>query len=90
MNVQQTPASFICVIAVVNDQDLSKSLICEGRIDGSITVESSGHGGFGYDPMFIPQNFEQTFAEIDSALKHKISHRGQALAVLQENLSKII
>ena len=90
LNVQQTPASFICVIAVVNDQDLSKSLICEGRVDGSITVESSGHGGFGYDPMFIPQNFKQTFAEIDSALKHKISHRGQALAVLQENLSKII
>ena len=90
LNVQQTPASFICVIAVVNDQDLSKSLIYEGRVDGSITVESSGHGGFGYDPMFIPQNFKQTFAEIDSALKHKISHRGQALAVLQENLSKII
>ena len=90
LNVQQAPASFICVIAVVNDQDLSKSLICEGRIDGNITVESSGKSGFGYDPMFIPQNFKQTFAEIDTALKHKISHRGQALKVLQENLSKII
>ena len=90
LNVQQAPASFICVIAVVYDQDLSKSLVCEGRVDGNITVEPRGHGGFGYDSMFIPQDFEQTFAEIDSGLKHKISHRGQALAVLQENLSRII
>ena len=51
----------------------------EGKITGSITREPRGRGGFGYDPIFLPDNYEQTFAEMSSELKNQISHR--ALAV---------
>lgn len=49
--------------------------VCEGRI---ITGER-GTGGFGYDPLFVPDGYEETFAEMDAALKNSISHRGRAL-----------
>jgi len=51
----------------------------EGRCPGCVIDEPRGANGFGYDPLFVPDGFEQTFAELDSAAKNRISHRGNAL-----------
>jgi len=57
--------------------------ICEGRIAHQI----SGYGGFGYDPIFIPDGHDETFADIPAAAKHAISHRGRSLALLRAYLA---
>ncbi len=54
----------------------------EGKVEGSITERRSGNDGFGYDPVFLPDGFNETFAEMSSYKKNKISHRGRAVAKL--------
>lgn len=54
----------------------------EGRVDGRISFIPKGEGGFGFDPIFVPDGYEKTFAELGSTVKNKISHRGRALAKL--------
>lgn len=81
-------ARFVCVIALAspdgNVQTVKGS--CEGRIDRTL----HGAGGFGYDPLFIPDGYEQSFAELPAEEKNRISHRGMALQkirpLLQERL----
>ncbi|MBN2188627.1 MAG: RdgB/HAM1 family non-canonical purine NTP pyrophosphatase [Chitinispirillaceae bacterium] len=51
----------------------------EGTCEGTIAFSESGTGGFGYDPLFVPEGFSMTFAEMELAGKHAISHRGRAL-----------
>lgn len=51
----------------------------EGEINGSILNKKRGNEGFGYDPIFVPEGFNETFAEMDSIQKNKISHRGIAI-----------
>lgn len=51
----------------------------EGRVDGQIIDEQRGDGGFGFDPVFMPNGYDKTFAELGSDVKNKISHRGHAL-----------
>jgi XTP/dITP diphosphohydrolase len=58
---------------------------CEGRID----FAPRGQAGFGYDPLFIPQGYPQSFGELGSDTKNKLSHRAKALAGLRERLSKL-
>lgn len=53
--------------------------IVEGRSPGTIAKEPRGKGGFGYDPLFIPEGFDKTYAELEQHLKNRISHRGIAL-----------
>jgi XTP/dITP diphosphohydrolase len=60
----------------------------EGRVDGVITKERHGTDGFGYDPVFLPDGFKQTFAEMPSYLKNGISHRGRAAAKMLKALKK--
>ncbi len=55
----------------------------EGIVEGEIAVAESGNGGFGYDSIFIPTGYTQTFAELTADEKNKISHRGRALAAFQ-------
>ena len=50
----------------------------EGRVDGQIAVEMRGEGGFGYDPVFIPEGYRQTFAELGQEIKNHFSHRAEA------------
>lgn len=57
---------------------------CEGRID----FAPRGKGGFGYDPLFIPNGFEQSFAELGEEIKNQLSHRSKALAKLKERLAR--
>ena len=51
----------------------------EGICNGKISVKPSGINGFGYDPVFIPEGFEQTFGELSGEIKQKISHRARAM-----------
>ena len=70
-------AHFACVLVLAYPDGTYKSF--EGRVDGSITFEKSGVGGFGFDPVFMPSGYDKTFAELGSEIKNKISHRGRAL-----------
>lgn len=58
----------------------------EGACEGRIIFEPHGQNGFGYDPLFVPTGFEQTFAELGADVKNKLSHRAQALHKLREYL----
>lgn len=70
-------ARFRCVIALSNPA--GETRVVDGRCEGTIGFEERGEKGFGYDPLFIPEGHTVTFAEMDAAAKHAISHRGRAL-----------
>lgn len=73
-------AAFICVLALVWPDGHVESF--EGRIDGSLVWPPRGEKGFGYDPMFVAEGFDRTFAEIDPQEKHAVSHRARAFRLL--------
>jgi len=73
-------AHFTCVLLVITAD--GKSLHFEGRCEGQIALEPSGHEGFGYDPVFIPQGHSKSFGELGSAIKEKTSHRARAVKQL--------
>ena len=66
-----------------------EQLLFTGIAKGEITQIKSGNQGFGYDPIFRPENFQETFAEMSSELKNKISHRGEATQLLISYLNSI-
>ena len=72
-------ARFICAMAV-SDESGREKFLAEGICDGKIAFQPHGTNGFGYDPIFIPNGFEQTFGELSSTIKGKISHRARAIA----------
>jgi XTP/dITP diphosphohydrolase len=80
-------ARFCCVIALAKNEKLLG--IFEGTVEGVIVDRPRGTNGFGYDPVFQPNGFERTFAEMAAELKNEISHRAKAIAVLRETLRKI-
>lgn len=62
----------------------------EGAVDGTITADARGDGGFGYDPIFAPDGFDgRTFAEMSAGEKHAVSHRGRAFRALADRLSEV-
>lgn len=63
---------------------------CEGVVRGALIDEKRGEGGFGYDPIFIPQGHDQTFAQLGSEVKNKISHRAKATQLFLSKLKEII
>ena len=77
-------ARFRCVIALAKEGKLLGTF--EGTVEGTIVDPPRGSGGFGYDPIFQPNGFKHTFAEIAPELKNKISHRAKAIAALSEAL----
>ncbi|WP_406684414.1 non-canonical purine NTP diphosphatase [Seonamhaeicola sp. MEBiC1930] len=79
-------AQFKTVIALsINNNISTFTGICEGKI----TKEKHGDEGFGYDPIFKPLNYNQTFAEMNLALKNKIGHRGKAVKQLVDFLNSL-
>ena len=72
-------ARFVCVIALAEPETGALETF-EGRCEGRIAHAPRGTGGFGYDPIFIPDGFEQTFGELPDEIKQNISHRARALA----------
>jgi XTP/dITP diphosphohydrolase len=71
-------ARFISVVAIANT-DGTVLNISEGSCEGTITFAPRGTGGFGYDPLFIPDGYDQTFAELAQDVKNRLSHRARAL-----------
>lgn len=72
-------AQFVCVIAVSNEKG-EINYLAKGVCRGKIAFAPAGTNGFGFDPIFIPDGFEQTFGELSSEIKQKISHRAIASA----------
>jgi XTP/dITP diphosphohydrolase len=73
-------AHFLCVLVLVEAG--GEEHVFEGRCDGALRREPAGTGGFGYDPLFVPDGHERTFAELGDAVKNRFSHRGRAWAAL--------
>jgi XTP/dITP diphosphohydrolase len=80
-------AYFITVICAVGFT--SEPVFFEGRVYGSIDIESKGNKGFGYDPLFIPEGFDKTFAELGESIKNSLSHRSRALAEMKVFLQNL-
>ena len=98
---EKRTARFRCVIAwtpVISPENESQSPVCysdeaelrteifDGACEGRIATTASGQGGFGYDPLFVPDGSDKSFAELGEAEKNKISHRARALEKLRERL----
>jgi XTP/dITP diphosphohydrolase len=102
--LKQRTARFRCVLALApvlecaspmaspvcyaDEMELRTELF-EGTCEGRIGFESRGEGGFGYDPLFVPDGYEQTFAELGEEEKNRLSHRAKALAKLSQRLAAI-
>ena len=102
MPSEKRAARFRCVIALVPVPagkienaspvcfaDEFAAQIFDGACEGKIIFEPRGQNGFGYDPLFVPDGFTQTFAELGEDVKNKLSHRAKALAKLKNYFSKL-
>ena len=78
-------ACFRCVISLII---CGNEYVFEGRVDGEILHERRGTAGFGYDPVFCPKGYTQSFAEMDADLKNSMSHRGRAVQKLVQFLTE--
>ncbi len=83
---EQRTARFRCVLAFLRHADDPTPLICQGSWEGLILEQLSGNNGFGYDPLFLVPELEKTSAELVPEEKNKISHRGQAVSLLKDNI----
>jgi len=85
---QDRRARFVAAVAIAhpNGEVLNLS---EGICEGTITFEPRGNSGFGYDPLFIPDGYDQTFAELSDDVKNRISHRARALMRLRDSLDHL-
>ena len=79
-------AHFKTVMVLIID---GKDYLFEGKIEGKIITEKLGSNGFGYDPIFVPNGYNETFAQLNSETKNKISHRARALGKLLEFINSI-
>jgi XTP/dITP diphosphohydrolase len=100
--LEKRTGRFRCVIALVPVVDAkieSASPVCfadefearifDGACEGRIQFAASGQGGFGYDPLFVPDGFAQSFAELGEDVKNNLSHRAKALAKLKDYFSRL-
>lgn len=84
--VDDRRAHYHCALVLLRHADDPQPIIAEGQWHGVILPAPRGEGGFGYDPLFLDTTLNQTVAEISTADKNRISHRGQALRALVEKL----
>ena len=101
ISLAQRTARFRCVLALTPvllaspdnaspvcfaDEFEAQTELFEGACEGRIEFAARGQGGFGYDPLFVPDGFQQSFAELGSEIKNSLSHRAKALAALKNRL----
>jgi non-canonical purine NTP pyrophosphatase, rdgB/HAM1 family len=85
---QNRRARFVAAVAIARaDGELLN--VSEGICEGTLTFAPRGNGGFGYDPLFVPNGYDQTFAELPENIKNRISHRARALIKTNEFLSSL-
>ncbi len=84
-DLSPTNASPVCYAGA----SAATTLVFDGVCEGKIIQAGSGKGGFGYDPLFVPTGFDQTFAELGDEIKNQLSHRAQALAKLKAYFNKL-
>jgi XTP/dITP diphosphohydrolase len=80
-------ARFRCVVALARNGKLLGTF--EGIVEGGIADKARGDSGFGYDPIFVPDGFEQTFGELPAEVKNTISHRAKAIRALADRLRRL-
>lgn len=73
--LESSPGRFTCVLCYI---DSHRTLLAEGHVNGTITASASGAGGFGYDPMFIPDGYQESYGQLPQSVKDATSHRSQA------------
>jgi XTP/dITP diphosphohydrolase len=76
-------ARFRTVVALII---AGKEYLFEGRVEGRLLESEAGAGGFGYDPLFVPDGYDLTFAQMDESVKNAVSHRGEAMRKMAEFL----
>lgn len=81
-------ARFVCCAAFVGPG--GDRHVEFGTVDGRIALECRGEHGFGYDPLFVPEGYTQTFAELDPSVKQRISHRGRAFRQMRDCLVSLM
>ncbi len=81
-------AEFVCTLALAKGGKLLETI--EGKVKGSISEKAKGKNGFGYDPLFIPEGHQKTFAQMSAKYKNGISHRALALKELKGVLKKYL
>jgi XTP/dITP diphosphohydrolase len=86
---EQRGAFFICVLVLLQHADDPAPVIAEGRWHGHVLTDQLGTHGFGYDPLFLPEDETVSAAELPPGLKNRISHRGRALALLRSQLGEV-
>ena len=84
-NTENRKACFRTVITLIQNGETTSF---EGKIDGTISLKPSGNSGFGYDPIFVPEGYNLSFAELSSEEKNLISHRALAVKKLTEHLKQ--
>ena len=84
--VNERKAHFVCHMTLINPKG-EVALSCEGICRGKIIKEARGANGFGYDPIFMPDGYDKTIAELPEDEKNRISHRSKALAQVLEYIS---
>jgi XTP/dITP diphosphohydrolase len=85
MSGSSRSARFVCVVAMV-DQNQNLINVSEGTCSGRISQMPRGTAGFGYDPIFVPDGYDLTFAELAPRIKNLISHRARALLAMKDFL----
>lgn len=85
--VENRAAQFRTAVALIMG---GKEYLFEGIVRGRIATEQHGEGGFGYDPLFVPEGYDRTFAQMSAEEKNAISHRGRAVRKLAEFLTEVV
>jgi len=85
-NVASSPAYYTAAIAIVTS---SSEYCVHGWMYGTALTETKGNGGFGYDPMFVPNGYDKTLGELDDEIKKKLSHRSKALSLAKRILDTL-
>ena len=85
---EKRTARFVSVITMVYPD--GKTIVARGTVEGHLVLEERGDGGFGYDPLFVPEGYDRTFGELSQQIKNSISHRANALKALYDKLENNI
>lgn len=86
--IEERDSKFKTVIVLITEN--KETLVVHGECKGTIGLTAKGNNGFGYDPLFIPEGFKETFGELGEDVKNQISHRAKALEKLKNEIEKII